>query len=81
VPFVVDAATGHEYQENVRPLRRARQIWELEKRKMALREDLAVQRYRRKHSGEVSDEVISQLVDDIADLQRRIDELGAGHGG
>src|SRR5262249_55004487 len=56
------------YDRRHRELRPARQRLEFEERRNALRRNLAKQ----------SDpEVISQMVDEVADLQRRIDEIEA----
>ena len=55
------------YDANLHPLRRARHRLELEKRRNALRRNLTEQR---------DPQLRSQMIDEIADLQRRIDEIG-----
>jgi hypothetical protein len=54
------------YDRSLDQLRRARQRLELEERRNALRRNLAEQR---------DPELISQMVDEVADLQRRINEI------
>jgi transcriptional regulator with XRE-family HTH domain len=56
------------YNRSLRQLRRARQRLELEERRNTLRRNLAKQR---------DPELVSQMVDEVADLQRRIDEIDA----
>jgi hypothetical protein len=56
------------YDRNLGQLRRARQRLELEERRNALRRNLADQR---------DPELRSQMIDEVADLQRRIDEIDA----
>lgn len=54
------------YDRSLRQLRRARERLELEERRNTLRRNLAQQR---------EPELVSHMVDEVADLQRRIDEI------
>jgi hypothetical protein len=62
------------YYDNLRQLQRARAMWELDERRNALLREIARKRVRT--SGDEANE-ISQLIDMVADLQLRIDELDA----
>lgn len=77
----IQAPNPDEYNNNLRRLQRAYQMWDLDERRKALRVQLEVQRYRKRHGRDVDDDEISHLVDDIADIQRRIDELRGQDGG
>jgi hypothetical protein len=67
-PATWDLGGLDAWGRNLGPLRRAREALELEERKNAL---------RRSREGHSDPKIVSQLVDDIADLQRRIDDIKA----
>ncbi len=84
LPFAEGAETlevsdPEEYTANMKRLRDGRQMWELSEDKATLWRNLQVQRYQQQR-GRVSQDDVAALVDAIADIQRRIDELAADDG-
>ncbi|BCP14857.1 hypothetical protein [Mycobacterium paraintracellulare] len=73
--LAMDLTTAMNYDANVKALERARKAFQLDQLRSRKAHDLRRIRHRKDNGEDVADEVIAELVADIADLQRQIDGL------